>query len=77
MSDPTGMVFEDGAERYDLAAAELDLAARHLRTAAGHFRAREQARGCAHAWAARGHELRATGLLDDLAQLHASKAVPG
>jgi hypothetical protein len=65
------------AERYELVAVELDLAARHLRTAARHFRAREQARGAAHAWAARGHQLRANGLLDELAELHASKSDPG
>jgi hypothetical protein len=67
---------EQTASRYDEAASELELAARHCRVAAGRFRSGEVPRGAAHAWAARGHHLRAQELLDAQAREHAARSVP-
>jgi hypothetical protein len=67
---------EQTARLYDEAASELELAALHCRAAAGHFRRGEVPRGAAHAWAARGHDLRAQELLDARAREHAARSVP-
>jgi hypothetical protein len=69
---------EAAARMYEEAAGELERAAGHLRVSAEHFRNREQPRGTAHAWAARGHVLNASAQLDEAARLHARKALlPG
>ena len=67
---------EAAASLFERAAEELELAARHCRTAAGHMRDRAVPRGAAHAWAARGHALRAGALLDEQARVHAQKSSP-
>jgi hypothetical protein len=65
---------ENAARIYEEAAAELDRAAGHLRVAAEHFRNREQPRGAAHAWAARGHLLNAGSNLDEAARMQAQRS---
>jgi hypothetical protein len=67
---------EAAASLFERAAAELEQAARHCQTAAGHMRDREIPRGAAHAWAAHGHLLGATALLDEQARMHAQKSNP-
>ena len=63
---------------YEEAAAELERAIGHCHVAAQRFRAREQASGTAHAWAARGHLVAAQELLDAQAREHRTHAlVPG
>ena len=64
------------AADYETATAELEQAVLHLRTSARHVRGREGARIGAHAFAAYGHVRRAQQLLDQLAELHASKSRP-
>ncbi len=69
---------ERAALQYEEAATELERAVAHCRVAAGRFRAREQASGCAHAWAAQGHLSVALELLDTQARQHRTHAlVPG
>jgi hypothetical protein len=69
---------EKAARWYEEAAAELERALGHCLVAAEHFRNVEQARGTAHAWAARGHLLKAEALLDEQARQHSGKAMlPG
>jgi len=69
---------EAAARVYEEAAAELERAVGHCRVAAEHFRNREQPRGAAHAWAARGHILNAEARLDELAGMQARKSMlPG
>jgi hypothetical protein len=69
---------ERAAQIYEVAAAELERAVGHCRVAAEHFRNVEQPRGTAHAWAARGHLLKAEALLDEQARQHSGKALlPG
>jgi hypothetical protein len=69
---------EKAARQYEEAAAELERAIAHCHVAAGRFRAREQASGCAHAWAAQGHLSVALELLDAQAREHRTHAlVPG
>ncbi|HZT95767.1 MAG TPA: hypothetical protein VFB34_02910 [Chloroflexota bacterium] len=63
------------AERFERSAEELEMAARHLRVAGKHMRDREVPRACAHAFAARGHMITASRLMDENAVLHASKSV--
>jgi len=67
---------EATARLYDEVADELQRALEHCRVAAQHFRDDVVPRGAAHAWAARGHLLRAEGLLDEQAREHASHSVP-
>ena len=74
MSEGAG--FEEAATLYDRCAEELELAARHCRTASQHFRDEEVPRGAAHAWAAFGHVLEATVLLESQARTHAGKSRP-
>ena len=74
MSDAAANARETAARRYDQSADELEAAVDHLRTAARHFRDGEVPRGCAHAFAAYGHQLNAKALFDENAILHASKA---
>jgi hypothetical protein len=69
-------VFESAARSYERAAEELERAVAHLRVTAQHFRNRDVPRGCAHAFATRGHVINAQNLLDELARLHASRARP-
>ncbi len=64
------------ARLYDEVVAELEQALAHCRVAAQHFRDELVPRGTAHAWAARGHLLRAEDLLDEQAREHASRSVP-
>lgn len=59
------------AHLYDEVAVELERALGHCRVAAEHFRSRDVPRGAAHAWAVRGHLLRAGFLLDEQAREHA------
>jgi hypothetical protein len=69
---------ERAAQMYEVAAAELERAIGHCRVAAEHFRNVEHPRGTAHAWAARGHLLKAEALLDEQARQHSAKALlPG
>ena len=69
---------EKAALQYEEAAAELERAIAHCHVAAQRFRAREQASGCAHAWAAQGHLSVALELLDTQARQHRTHAlVPG
>jgi hypothetical protein len=69
---------ERAALQYEEAAAELERAIAHCHVAAQRFRAREQASGCAHAWAAQGHLSVALELLDAQARQHRTHAlVPG
>lgn len=69
---------ESAALQYEEAAAELERAIAHCHVAAQRFRAREQASGCAHAWAAQGHLSVALELLDVQARQHRTHAlVPG
>lgn len=72
MSDAT----EATAQLYDGVAAELEQALAHCRVAAQHFRDELVPHGTAHAWAARGHLLRAEDLLDGQAREHADRSVP-
>ena len=65
---------EAAARLYEDAATQLERAVGHCRVAAGHFRNREQPRGAAHAWAARGHILNAETQLDELARMQARKS---
>ena len=69
---------ERAAQQYEEAAGELERAIAHCQVAAQRFRAREQASGCAHAWAAQGHLTVALELLDAQARQHRTHAlVPG
>lgn len=69
---------ELAARQYEKAAAELERAIAHCHVAAQRFRVREQASGCAHAWAAQGHMSVARELLDAQARQHRTHAlVPG
>ena len=69
---------ERAALQYEEAATELERAIAHCHVAAQRFRAREQASGCAHAWAAQGHLSVALELLDAQARQHRTHAlVPG
>ena len=69
---------ERAAQLYEEASAELERAASHCLVAAEHFRNVEQPRGTAHAWAARGHLLKAEALLDEQARNPSAKALlPG
>ena len=69
---------EAAARMYEEVAAELERAVGHCRVSAEHFRNREQPRGTAHAWAARGHILNAEAQLDELARMQARKSIlPG
>ena len=65
---------ERTAVLYDEVAAELERALGHCHAAAQHFRDELVPRGAAHAWAARGHLLRAEELLDEQAREHASRS---
>jgi len=67
-------VLEATARLYDDAAAELEQALAHCRVAAEHFRNKEIPRGPAHAWAARGHLLKAEALLDEQAREHSGRS---
>ena len=59
-------------------AAELERALGHCRVAAEHFRNGVVPNGTAHAWAARGHLLKAAQRLDEQATQHTTKAqLPG
>lgn len=59
---------------YARIAEELEIAARHSRVAAEHFNHGDVPRGCAHAFATTGHIRNAQVVLDEAAQLHASRA---
>ena len=74
MSESTGL--DEAAALYDQCAEELELAARHCRTASQHFRDNEVPRGAAHGWAAFGHVLEATALLESQARTHEEKSRP-
>jgi hypothetical protein len=65
---------EQAAQLYEAAAAELDRAIGHCQVAAEHFRRVQQPNALAHAWAARGHLLKAAALLDEQAVQHTGKA---
>ena len=65
------------AARYGGVALVLERAAGHARVAAGHLRNDRVPEAAAHALATRGEILEATGELDDLAKLHASRSRPG
>jgi len=67
--DATARLFEETA-------TELERALEHCRVAAQHFRDGVVPRGTAHAWAARGHLLKAEALLDAQAREHADHSVP-
>ena len=67
---------ETTARLYDDAATELEAALEHCRVAAQHFRDGLVPRGTAHAWAARGHLLKAEDLLDEQAREHAGRSGP-
>lgn len=60
----------------DQAVQELEMAVRHLQTAARHFRDGEIPRGCAHVFAAQGHQRNAQAALEDLAVFHAAHSLP-
>jgi hypothetical protein len=69
---------EQAARTYEEAAAELERAIGHCRVAAEHFRDGVVPNGTAHAWAARGHLVRAARQLDAQAEQHTAKAqLPG
>ena len=69
---------EHAAQLYQDAAAELERALGHCGVAAEHFRRGEVPNGTAHAWAARGHLVKAEQLLDEQAAQHTRKAqLPG
>ena len=68
--------FEAAVQDFEEAARQLELAVQHLRTTAQHFRDHNVPRGCAHAFAAQGHMLRAQQYMDKRAMVHAEKAVP-
>jgi hypothetical protein len=67
-------VLDVTAAHYEGSAGELDRAAAHLRIAAQHFRARDVARGCAHAFAAYGHIRVVQRQIDEHAEQHRTKA---
>jgi TPR repeat protein len=67
---------EEAAALFDEAAAELERAAAHARVAAQHFRDGEVPRGGAHAWAVRGHLLKAGRALDEQAVEHGERSRP-
>lgn len=64
------------ALEFEKAAKELELAAKHCLVAADHYRNGEVPRGCAHAFAAIGHNSSASKILMERAQFHATKARP-
>ena len=76
MADERKELLEAAAALFDEAAAELDQAAAHARVAAQHFRDGEVPRGGAHAWAVRGHVLRAQRALDEQAVEHSRRSRP-
>ena len=58
-------------ELFGNAAGELRQAAAHLDVAAKHFQGGDIPRGCAHAFAAQGHESRGAAALDEATRIHA------
>lgn len=74
MNVPPSDTYEAVAQQYEAAAAELERAAAHLRWTAAHFRNAEVPRACAHTVAALGHMSKVQKQLNDLAELHATKA---
>ncbi|MDQ3855758.1 MAG: hypothetical protein M3281_05105 [Chloroflexota bacterium] len=72
MADPR----DAAAQRFEAIAKELDLAAGHWRVTAARYRERDVPRAAAHAWAAYGHLHRAQAALHEMADLHASMALP-
>jgi hypothetical protein len=76
MDDERAKRLEAAAALFDEAAAELDRAAEHARVAAQHFRDGEVPRGGAHAWAVRGHLLKARRALDEQAVQHSERSQP-
>ncbi len=76
MDDERRQRLEAAAALFDEAAAELDRAAAHARVAAQHLRHGEVPRGGAHAWAVRGHLLRAGQALDRQAVEHSERSRP-
>ena len=71
MSEPRTQV----ASRLEQVATELETAARHARVAARHILAGEIPRFAAHLLAVQGHVVVATRAVDEIAVVHASKAV--
>lgn len=63
------------AEEFRRVASECELAASEARTAAVRLMEMDVPKGSAHAFAAHGHLRKADGMLDDLATLHADRAV--
>ena len=72
MADPR----DEAAEKLDALAAELERAAAHCRVAGQHYRDRLIPRAAAHASPVRGHLHHVMGVLDELAEEHASHSVP-
>lgn len=62
------------ARLFTSAAAEFREAAAHLDTAARHFQAGDVPRGCAHAFAAQGHQSRGESAIDAATRIHADHA---
>ena len=58
------------ADLFTRAAEELRLAASHLDLAANHFQSDAAAPGCAHAFAARGHQADAESAIAEAASIH-------
>ena len=67
---------DEQIERFEKAAAELELAMKHAKTSAQHLRDKEMARAWAHGFAIHGHMVRAKKLMDEIADDHATHAIP-
>ncbi|MDJ0790139.1 MAG: hypothetical protein QNK05_25375 [Myxococcota bacterium] len=58
-------------ELFTTAAEEFRRAAAHLDVAAKHFERNDIPRGCAHAFAAQGHQSRGSAALHEATRIHA------
>lgn len=65
----------EAARHLEQVATELETAARHVRVAARHIQTGEIPRFAAHLLAAQGHVILATRTIEEIAVIHASKAV--
>lgn len=69
-------LIKETAEKFRRLAEELETAASHARTAAVRYLDGEQARGAAHGFGVSGHIEKATGMLSEIARMHADKSTP-
>ena len=65
---------KEAANDFMRAAKELEEAAKHYKASSIHFANNEVPRGCAHAFAAEGHILKAKEIIDQRSKVHSEKA---